>query len=160
MPRKGPPEAFDWRVQCRVAAALQRGLAESIVYVPSGFRQAGSPSELEYYGDELRAAGATEAALRLEPDGLDTTEQCDLAVALARRENAALLVVSCRVHFRRVRYLLKDHAVEHVIVDGIPSRWLQFTHIVLAMAFPVLDALGLRRAWMKFVARRRQKGKQ
>ncbi len=98
--------------------------------------------------------------MRLQSDGLDTTEQCDLAAALARRENARLIAVSCRVHFRRVRYLLKDHPVEHVIVDGIPSRWLQFTHIVLGLAFPVLDALGLRDRWLRFVARRREKGKQ
>lgn len=160
LPRKGPAEAFDWRAQCRVAAALQRGLDGSVIYVPSGFQQAGSPSELEFYGGALREAGVPDEALMLEPRGLDTIEQCDLATALAQSENARLVVVSCRVHFRRVRYLLKDHEVEHVIVDGVPSRWLQFTHIVLGVMFPVLDALGLRAQWRRYVNRRREKGRQ
>lgn len=160
MPRSGPAEEFDWRVQCRLAAKLQKERSDSVVYVPSAFQQAGARSELEFYGDELREDGVPPDAILLDPRGLDTVEQCDLALALAEKEQASLIAISCHVHVQRVRYLLRGHPVENVIARGTPSQWLRFTHLVLGIAFPVLDKLGLRDWWKQFVTRRRLKGKQ
>ena len=145
MDRAGPSECFDWRAQCRVASALQKALPDAIIYVPSAFQQSGAKAEIDYYGEQLREEGVPTDSLKLEHCGLDTVEQCDLALALAKTENAQLLVISCYVHFKRVRYLMKGHAVEHVIAYGTPSRWLQFTHLVLGVLFPVIDFFGLRR---------------
>ena len=158
--RAGPSEQFDWRSQCRLAASLQRALPDSIIYVPSAFQQSGAKSEIDYYGEQLRDEGVPTDSQRLERCGLDTVEQCDLALALAKVENARLLVISCYVHFKRVRYLMKGHTVQHVIAYGTPSRWLQFTHLVLGVLFPVIDFLGLRSRWKQWVNRRRLQGKQ
>lgn len=160
LPRSGQAEKYDWRVQCRVAAGLLGEMPEAAVYVPSAFQQAGSPSELEFYGAQLRDEGVPPEALLLDPRGLDTIEQCELAAALAQNEGARLVAISCAVHLRRVRYLLRGHAVEHVVAHGTPSRWLQFTHIVLGAAFPVIDALGLRGWWRQRVRERRLSGRQ
>lgn len=160
LPRSGPADHFDWREQCRVAARLQKNMPDAVVYVPSAFQQADSPSELDFYGAQLRADGVSADALLLDPHGLDTIEQCDLALALAAKQNARLIAVSCAVHERRVRHLLRGQDVEHVIARGTPSRWLQFTHIVLGFVFPVIDALGLRDWWKRRVVRRRLAGKQ
>lgn len=160
LPRCGPAEKFDWREQCRIAARLQSEQPDAVVYVPSAFQQAGSPSELEFYGDELRTLGVPADTLLLDPHGLDTIEQCDLAIALAAKDRAKLIAVSCAVHERRVRYLLRGDDVELVIAHGTPSRWLQFTQIVLGIAFPIIDALGLREWWKRRVTQRRLAGKQ
>ncbi len=160
LPRPGPSEQYDWLVQCRMAASLQRGLPGSVVYVPSAFHQAGSRSELDFYGEELRGEGVSEDALLLEPHGFETVEQCERALALARSKDARLLVITCYVHFPRVRYLLRGHAVEHCIAWGTPSAWLRFTHQVLGIGFRVIDALGLREPWKRLVGRRRLSGRQ
>lgn len=160
LPRRGPAEEFDWREQCRIAARLQSEQPHAVVYVPSAFQQAGSPSELEFYSNELRSLGVPADSLIFDPHGLDTIEQCDLAIALAAKESARPVAVSCAVHERRVRYLLSGHEVDHIIAHGTPSRWLQFTHIVLGIAFPMIDALGLREWWKQRVTQRRLAGKQ
>jgi len=160
LPRSGPAEKFDWREQCRLAARLRKEMPGATVYVPSAFQQAGAPSELAFYGAQLRAEGVPEEALVLDPRGLDTVEQCELALALAHGVNARLVAVSCAVHVARVRWLLRGHQVQHVIARGTPSRWLQFTHVVLAIAFPFLDVLGLRGWWKRRVSRRRLAGRQ
>ena len=160
LPRTGAAEQFDWRAQCRLAAALQKALADSIIYVPSAFQQAGTRSELEFYGEQLRNEGVPHEAIQLDRQGYETVEQCELAIALAEKESARLIVISCHVHFGRVRYLLKGHPVEHVIAHGTPSPWLHFTHLVLGLGFPVLDKLGLRDWWKHRVTRRRLQGKQ
>ena len=153
-------DQFDWRVQCRLAAAWQRSHPDSLIYVPSAFQQAGAPSELEYYGDRLRAEGVPGDLLRLDPRGYETVEQCELALALARSEQAKLVAVVCQVQARRVRHLLQEQAVEPIIARGKPNRWLQFTHLVLARVFPVVDHLGMREAWKQQIARRRVQGRQ
>lgn len=160
MSRSGCADQFDWRVQCRMAAELQKGTADSVVFVPSAFQQAGARSEIDFYGEQLRAAGVAEYALLLTRQGWDTVEQCELALALAKLERARLIAISCNVHFKRVRYLLKGHAVEHVIAHGTPNRSLHFTHLALGIVFPVFDRLGLREWWKRWVARRRSRGKQ
>ena len=160
MPRPGPEDRYDWRVQCRLAAALQRSEPDVMVYVPSAFHQEGASSEIEFYGERLRAEGIPEVALRLEQRGLETVEQCELATALAVAHGARLVVISCYAHFPRVRYLMNGYTVEHVVAWGTPSAWLQLTHVVLQWGFPVIDKLGLRQAWKDRVARRRKEGKQ
>lgn len=158
--RAGPREQFDWRVQCRKAAEMQKATPGSLIFVPSAFQQTGSRAEIDFYGEQLRAEGVPEKALLLSKRGFDTVEQCELALALLNQEQARLIAISCHVQSRRVRSLLKGHAVEHVVVHGIPSRWLQFTNCVLGFGFPVLDWLGLREWWKRRVARRRLQGKQ
>ncbi|MDB6073095.1 MAG: hypothetical protein JWO89_735 [Verrucomicrobiaceae bacterium] len=160
LPREGPAEQFDWRVQCRLAAALQKGLPNAVVYVPSAFHQEGARPEIEYYGDQLRAEGISDQGLLLEARGFETIEQCELAVDLAEQEGARLVVISCHGHFKRVCYLLKGRAVEHVIAWGAPNRWLHFTHLVLTVAFPIIDVLRLRGWWKRTVVKRRLQGEQ
>ncbi len=99
-------------------------------------------------------------ALLLELKGFDTVEQCELALALVEKEQARLITISCYVHFKRVRYLLRGHPVEHVISYGTPNTWLRFTHQVLGLAFPVLDQFRLRGWWKRRVVGRRLQGKQ
>lgn len=158
--RSGDEDAFDWRVQCRIASRLQRELDDAVVVVPSAFHMTGSRSELDYYGERLRAEGVPASALRLDPRGLETIEQCELALALAREHNARLIAVTCSVQLARVRYLLRGHGVEHVVAHGTPNPSLRFTNAILAIAFPVIDHLGLRRAWVRFTTKRRLTGKQ
>jgi hypothetical protein len=158
--RSGPADQSDWRAQCRLAAVLQRGIPHSVVYVPSAFQQAGSPSELELYKEQLRAEQVPPEGMLLDPQGLDTVGQCELALAFAGKEQARLIALSCYVHFRRVRYLLKGHPVEHVVACGEPNRGLRLTHLVLGVVFPVLDRIGLRNWWKIRVSRRRLQGRQ
>ncbi len=160
LPRSGPADQFDWHVQCRLAASLQRNTEDSVIYVPSAFHQTGSPSELDYYGAELRSLGVPESALILASHGLDTVEQCELATALATETGAQLIAVTCHVQRHRIRYLLRHTTVQHIIARGTPSRWLHFTHLVLTLAFPVLDLLGLRPWWKARLHHRRLAGKQ
>lgn len=133
-------------------------MEDAVIYVPSAFQMAGSRSELEFYGEQLQAEGAT--ALRLEACGLDTVEQCERAEVLAREEQAQLVVVTCHVQLSRVRYLLPGPGVTHCIAFGTPSPQLRFSNRILALAFTVLDKLGLRGWWKSFVARRRLQGRQ
>ena len=160
LPRTGPVAAYDWRVQCQLAAARWKSGTDSVIYVPSAFQQTGARSELDFYGELLSASGVPGDAMMLDPRGLDTVEQCELALALAARENARLVAISCHVHLPRVRYLLRGHGVEHVVASGTPNRWLHFTHIILAVLFPILDMLGLRGWWKSRVTKRRQAGLQ
>ena len=158
--RTGDKTNFDWHEQCRLAAATQKIESDSIIYVPSAFQQKGTRSELDFYQERLNAEGVADDSMVLEMKGLDSVEQCELALEFARRLGARLIAVSCATHYRRVRYLLKGGHVEHRIAVGTPNRWLAFTHLVLALVFPVLDALGLRHWWKLWVARRRLEGRQ
>ncbi len=158
--RRGQEEQFDWRAQCRLAAENQRATPDSVVFVPTAFQQEGARSELEFFGDQLRAEGVTEDALLLSKQGFETVEQCELALALAENERARLIAITCHVQFKRVGYLLRGRDVEHVVAYGTPNRWLQFTNRVLGIVFPVLDWLGLREWWKRRVAMRRSQGKQ
>jgi hypothetical protein len=160
LPRSGAAGLFDWHVQCRLAAQLQREREDAVIFVPSAFQQTGSASELEFYGERLRAEGVPGAALRLEPRGLETIGQCELALDLAQRENARLIAVTCAVQLARVRYLLSGHQVEHIVAHGTPSASLRLTNAILAIAFPIIDHLGMRRAWIRWTARRRLSGRQ
>lgn len=158
--RPGPAEHFDWRVQCRIAATLQKASLNSVIYVPSAFQQTGTKSELTFYGDQLRAEGVPEEALRLDEHGLETVEQCELALALADREQARMVVIVCHVQVMRVRYLLRDHNVEFIIAKGTPNIGLHFTSLILGVLFPIIDVLKLRGWWKQRIARRRARGKQ
>lgn len=160
MPRPRAEEDFDWRQQCRLAAVLQRERSDAVIYVPSAFRQSGAPSELEFYGERLRAEGVPETAMRLEARGLETVEQCELAIDLAQREHARLTAVTCRVQLARVKYLLRHHDVEHIVAHGTPNAWLRVSNAILAIVFPIIDQLGLRASWKRWTARRRLEGKQ
>lgn len=160
LPRKGPPEDYDWRVQCRLAAGLLRDHPDVVVYVPSAFQQQGAGSEIEYYSAQLLKDGVPADALLMDKRGLETVEQCELALELAGSLQARLIAVSCAVQARRVKYLLRRHHVEHVIANGTPNPWLRFTHAVLAFLFPVIDAAGGRGWWKRMVEGRRQKGRQ
>jgi hypothetical protein len=160
LPRGGPAEQFDWRVQCRLAAERWRGNAECVVYVPSAFRESGSRAELEYYSGQLLAEGVPPEGMILDPRGLETVEQCELALALSEKERARLVAVTCRAQSRRVRYLLRGHDVEHITAEGTANPWLRFTNILLGVAFPIVDRLGLRGWWKRRVGRRRILGKQ
>lgn len=158
--RSGPAEAYDWRVQCRLAADCVKRKPGSVIYVPSAFQKEGCASELEFYGERLRAEGVPDEAMILELRGFDTVEQCELAIAFAAKEHAKLITITCRVQSRRVRYLMRGAGVEHIIAEGTPNRWLQFTNLALGVAFPIMDRLGLREWWKRRVARRRLGGKQ
>ena len=143
-----------------MAAEVQRACPDSVIYVPSAFGQTGSKSEYDFYKEELGKNGVPSDALFMDRHGYETVEQCELALTLAKKENAALTVISTYVHFRRIRYLFRERRVEHYIAYGTPNRWLQFTHIVLAAGFPLIDALGLREWWKQRIIRRRLKGIQ
>lgn len=158
--RNGREELFDWRISCKMAAEIQRARPGSVIYVPSAFGQAGSTSEYDFYKKELEKNGVPKDALFMDRHGHETVEQCELALALAEKENAELTVISTFVHFRRIRYLFRDRDVEHYIAYGTPNRWLQFTHIILTVGFPLIDALGLREWWKNRIIRRRLKGIQ
>ncbi len=160
LPRSGPADQADWRVQCRMAAERLRSLEDAVIYVPSAFQMTGKPHELDYYAGELRALGVAESALRLDPRGLDTVEQCELALDAARGGKAKLIAITCSTQSPRVRWLLRGHDVMHVTARGRANRWLRFSNGVLALVFPVLDVLGLREWWKARVARRRQAGLQ
>jgi hypothetical protein len=160
LPRTGPEALFDWRAQCRLAAKLQAERPEACIYVPSAFQQEGARSELEFYGEQLRAEGVPEEGMQLDARGLDTVEQCELALAAAASASARLIAVTGSTQARRVRYLTRGHEVEHFTVRGTTNRGLWFTHSVLGFVFPVLDHLGLREQWKAFVARRRLQGRQ
>lgn len=160
LPRAGAVEQSDWHEQCRLAAQLQRRCGDAVIYVPSAFCQCGAKSELEFYSEQLRAVGVPADALRLDRQGLDTVEQCELAVALAKEMEARMIVVACRSQHWRVRYLLRHESVEFVVADGTPSAWLRFTNVVLTMLFPIIDCLGLREWWKHRVRRRRESGRQ
>lgn len=160
LPRTGPAEAFDWREQCRLAALVWRADPHSMIFVPSAFQQTGAPSELDFYGDQLRREGVSERSLILHARGLDTVEQCELALARAASERGSLIAITCAAQSLRVRYLLRGHRVLHVTAHGTPSRWLQFTNLVLAIAFPIIDQLGLREWWKQRLTQRRVLGKQ
>ena len=94
LPRAGPEEKYDWRVQCRTAAALQHEIPDSIIYVPSAFQQTGARSELEFYGAQLRTDGVSQESMLLDPHGLETVEQCELALALSEKNRARLIRAS------------------------------------------------------------------
>lgn len=158
--RPEPEECFDWKVSCKLAAEVQRARPGSVIYVPSAFGQTGSKTEYDFYKEELERNGVPDEAVFMERRGYETTEQCELALALAEKENAVLTVVSTFVHFRRIRYLFRNRDVEHYIAYGTPNRWLQFTHIILTVGFPLIDALGLREWWKQRIIRRRLAGKQ
>lgn len=160
LPRPGRADQADWRTQCRIAAQLQREISDAIIFVPSAFQQEGARSELELYARQLLADGVSENALLLTRLGFETVEQCELAMALAERERARLIVICCRVQLPRVRYLFKGNAVELVIAEGIPNRRLRYTNLVLTFVFPALDGLGLRAWWKRLVVRQRRRGIQ
>ncbi len=158
--RSGPAEQFDWRVQCRLAAALQKTMQNSVIYVPSAFQQTGTKSEIEFYGKQLLADGVPLEALHMDRRGLETVEQCELALALAKLEGAHLVAIVCDVQAMRVRYLLRGHDAEFIGATGTPNKFLRFTNLILGILFPLVHVLGLRGRWKQQVARRRMLGKQ
>ncbi len=143
-----------------MAAELQLSTPASIIFVPSAFEEKGARAEIDLYKERLLAEGASEDAILLVSQGLDTVEQCELALSLAEEEAAKLVAITCHVQFKRVRYMLDKPGVEHVIAHGTPNLWLRFTSLILTYAFPVLDRLGLRETWKRRVANRRSQGKQ
>lgn len=160
LPRTGPEEDFDWRVQCRMAAQWLRAHPDGLVYVPSAFRQAGQPSELDFYRDRLGAEGVPDSSMLLDPSGWETIEQCDLALALAADRRARLTVLTCASHAKRVRYLMRGRDVEHLVAPGTASPSLRRAHVVLGVLFPLLDKAGLRGWWMRWLRHRRLQGTQ
>jgi hypothetical protein len=96
----------------------------------------------------------------LDARGLDTVEQCELALAKARADKTSLVTISCAAQALRVRCLLRGHGVRHSMAHGTPNRWLLFTNLVLTIIFPIIDQCGLREWWKQRVTQRRMLGKQ
>lgn len=164
--RTGPEKLSDWRVQCRKAAVLQDELPDAVVYVPTAVSITGYPTEYEYYKEELRKNGLRDwltingnPKLIMEKRGQETIEQCELAFALAEREDVRLVVLSTPTHFLRLLYLCRGKGVTHKIAWGIPNPIEAITDTILAILFPVLDFLGLGERFQQWAIRRREKGK-
>ncbi|RJQ34503.1 hypothetical protein C4568_02490 [Candidatus Parcubacteria bacterium] len=125
--------------------------------VVSTFRR-GDFDEADYYAALLDRLGGER--IRVIREGVETVGQIGTALCTARLEQARLHLGSTVPHLPRVRWLTRKNVnVHHFAVAGIPRPAEFFTDIILAIAFPVLDALGRREWFLAKTTERRSVGK-
>ena len=165
--RFGPTGWWDWKVQCRKAAILQKKFPSAVVFVSSAVHIAGYLPELDYYRLELARNGLYEGTvnrdgekvLLLERRGQETIEQLECAFALAAEHRVRIIVSLTVTHFLRALYLCRKKNVRYSIAIGIPSFREAISDILLSILFPFVDFFGFRQRFQERVICRRESGK-
>jgi hypothetical protein len=161
MGRFGPEKWQDWYRTCVKAVDIQRARSREgetvFIAVVSAARVAGHKAEVDYLVPALQQLRAQNIVI--EPSSYETVGELEAARAIARREDAQLIVVSTFGHYPRLAWLLRGIPAGHHIAFGLP-RWRELvTDTILSLLFPFIDLAGKREWFVAKVTRRRQAGK-
>ncbi len=157
--RIGPREWQDWSRECRLAANLIATIPNAEILIVSGMAAERHPRDADLYQQELLAQQVPEARLRIIREGVETIEQLEHVERLAREEGARVILISTFLHFPRVRWLCRGMEYAHRIAWGLPRPREALTDMILAVAFPLLDLLGLRTWFQRKTKDHRKAGK-
>ncbi len=153
--RVGPRRWQDWYVSCYRATLLAQG-SNTIVLVVSGFIESHF-DEAECYKKALEESGVANIVLIRE--GMETIGQLESALGRLNWDDS-LTVIASLPHWPRVWWLTHhDARVQRQIVVGIPRPKELVTDLILAIAFPMIDSIGLRGWWLGRIESKRAKGK-
>ena len=171
--RTGDPKRQDWYLVVEEAVRLYKdfGGPWDILIGVTGFTNAGSSNpEILYYKKAFEDFGLVEGKnFFLIPDGIDTTTQLRAAYEFAALRNADLTIVSTLLHIDRVRWITwwdKINNLHHLKIVHFTPKELGISRkeevkndIILKYLFPVIDILGMRQVFLKYVEKRRASGK-
>lgn len=157
--RVGAMQAQDWYRGVVLAKNLLSTFTPSEILILTNVAIPNERSEQEMYAQALAECRVPPEQVRCILDGYETIEQIEIADALARREDAQLVVISTWTHYPRVRWLSRGRKFLHYIAWGIPRPRDLFTDAILTLLFPALDILGLRDRWLESLRKRRISGK-
>lgn len=159
--RVGPRKWQNWYRGCKKAVKLEKKFLargnEVEILILTDFQTKGSPHDADYYTEALRELNASK--LRVICEETETVGQIKKANQIAKREGKRLVVISSLAHFPRVWWICRGEKIAHSIVCGIPRPKEFITDIILDVAFPLIDILGQRNRFERFVEKRRESGK-
>lgn len=156
--RIGPTRCQDWYRAVVRSVALAEASSSPAFLIVTAFYAAHENREAIIYGNAIRAL-VPNAHILVIPQGLETVEQIEVALAFAKQTRQSIYLVSTLLHFPRVWWLARGNSARHRVVVGIPRPREAVTDIVLAFLFPLLDLAGLRQWFLYRARRRRQRGK-
>ncbi|MDO8584873.1 MAG: hypothetical protein Q7R85_01990 [bacterium] len=154
--RVGPRTWQDWYRSMVLAKRLQPRYGQAPVLILSNLQVAGERHEEDIYVAAAEELGISNLVVVRE--AYETMGQLDYALDVARRERLMLVVISTWLHFPRVWWLCRERGVKHHIAWGIPRPSLAVADLILTIAFPILDILGLRGWFRRRLESRRVKG--
>lgn len=162
--RIGSRELQDWLLLCKKAALLQSSYRsvgrDSRILILSAFRAIGSTvSEADYYERALACYGVEKSEIQEAQCTYETIGELEYALHLAEKEHARLVIIVTFLHFPRVWWLTcGKNKVDCQIVFGIPRPEEAFTDMVGMILFPIIDLLGFRKTWQRYIRDRRIQG--
>lgn len=154
--RFGPTYLQDWFKCCVKAHSLMA--PNDKIFITSAFRPGGE-WEAEVYKKTLLGLGVPETQLEIRHQGLETTEQLEAIYAMAKKEEAEIVLISTFLHFPRVWWLTRGKEIKHSVLFGIPRPIEACTDIILAILYPLIDLLGFQKKFLAYTKTRRKKGK-
>lgn len=158
--RTGPKVEQDWYQGLVRAAALAREVGDAKILVITAFQAAGEESEASMYLRELKHLAPNARPLWIDR-GYETVEQVELLRPFTEARDAPdseIIVISTFLHYWRVRWLARGMRLRHECVYGTPRFSEVPRDLVLTVLMPVIDLLGLRSAYLRWLKGRREKG--
>ncbi len=170
--RFGPKEKQDWYRSLAKAVTIARKRKSGILII-SAMKIIGEEGEADTYRAALLEMGLEETAdfsvmLGDCSDGkfiiirecCETIGQMEEIALLARNFGFMPVFVSTLLHYLRVRWLAWGIRSEHYCsFKGRPRPREAITDLILTMAFPILDLLGLREWFQGCITKHRAGGK-
>lgn len=157
--RMGPVEVQDWYRGLVRAKELLHELKPAKILVLANVHITGEKGETDLYLDALHTLCVPDEDILVVREGQETIEQIEIALALAKREGARLLIISTFLHYLRVRWLCRGEPVEHYIAWGMPRPREILTDTLLTALFPLIDIMGGREWFLEKVKARRLSGR-
>ncbi|MCC2631015.1 MAG: hypothetical protein K0S38_824 [Candidatus Paceibacter sp.] len=159
--RIGPEKAQDWYKMCVYVAKEYHQNPGTLVLLITGFSTADEGKEMDWYMNTLIMMGVSSNDMRLSPVGVETIKQLETALPFSRIHYPNFTIVCTMFHFPRVRYLCWRMGLDakFKVTYGWPRPAEAISDMILSVAFPFIDMLGLREKFLTFVKNRRAKGK-
>lgn len=158
--RIGPENLQDWFVAIKMAKDMLEIYKPSKVIVVSGLQVSGQNPEADNMVQALKELGVSNENIVIIKNGVETIGQINLARKYARSNGYKLVIISSWIHYPRVRWITKKMmGVKNLFAFGIPRPKEVLTDSILTFLFPIIDLLGLRKAFLDATTKRRLSGK-
>lgn len=155
--RFGKKEWQDWYRVSLKAVNLKNQLGGAVLLI-SNFSVLGCPSEQAFFSEEFKQLGLDEEHLEKHLVGLETIEELEHAVKLARERQVRLIVISTWLHHLRVRWICRGQGVQHEVVFGLPEIKAAVVDLILTAAYPLFELLGKKEWFISLAKGKRKKG--
>lgn len=154
--RIGPEELQDWYRQCVKAVQLARRRNAPLV-TSSSFVMKDSVSDEEQYGRVISLLGCELVRLGV---GDNTIDQLAELKSYARQHGVKIVLVATWLHYLRVKWLcMRENVDADVFISGgMPRPKEAITDLILTILYPLIDLLGKKEAFERYIRSRRALG--